>query len=697
MIAAKLLLLLAAPCMANQVNPIQKVIQLLSELEAKLIKEGEAEQKAYEEFVEWCDSGARDKRFEVKTAKALKEKLEAKIAKAESTAQAAVTSIEELSASIATNEADLKAATEIRDKEHADYAVVEADLTDAVDTLERAIGILQKHAAAGSALVQTPVDSKNVKALLKMLNTVIDNASFSGHDKSKLMSLVQNKDGSDDDDSDAELGAPAPDAYKGHSSSIVDVLEDMKDKAESELSEARKAEMNSQHNYDMLKQSLVDDMAAANHEKQEAETTQSEAKSTKATAEGDLAQTEKDLALAEDVLANVGSDCMQKASDHEVSTKGRTEELAALAKAKKIIQETSSGAEAQTYSLLQIDSSVISNLHTGADLRNFEVVASIKRLAEQQHSSELMQLASKIAATMRYNAATGDDPFAKVKGLISEMIDRLVKEAQAEAGHKEYCDDEMAKTAAKKKELIADVDKLTSKIDVASARVADLKAELAEIAKELADLAEMQAEMDKARADSNAAFKLAKADLEQGIAGVEAALSTLRSYYQAEGAFVQQPAAPTTHSKASGAGGSIIAMLEVIESDFSKNLAEEETEEESAATQYEKMTQENKVTKTTKEQDIKYKTQEMKSLQKDVAEMTSDREGTQTELDAVMEYDAKIKDQCIAKPETYEERKKRREAEITGLKEALSILEGEAVFMQKGHGGLRGVATRRHL
>merc|ERR1719324_683490 len=109
------------------------------------------------------------------------------------------------------------------------------------------------------------------------------------------------------------------------------------------------------------------------------------------------------------------------------------------------------------------------------------------------------------------------------------------------------------------------------------------------------------------------------------------------------------------------------------------------------------MTQENKVTKTTKEQDIKYKTQEIKSLQKDLAEMSSDREGTQTELDAVMEYDAKIKDQCIAQPMTYEERKKRREAEIAGLKEALSILEGQAVFMQKGQGGLRGVVPRRHL
>merc|ERR1719487_1362615 len=220
----------------------------------------------------------------------------------------------------------------------------------------------------------------------------------------------------------------------------------------------------------------------------------------------------------------------------------------------------------------------------------------------------------------------------------------------------------------------------------------------AELGKELADLADMQAGMDKVRADSNAAFKQAKADLEEGIQGVQQALSVLREYYQSEeGDFLQQPAEPTTHSKASGAGGSIISMLEVIESDFSKNLAEEETEEESAATQYEKMTQENKITKANKEQDVKYKTQEAKSLDKDIAELSSDREGSQTELDAVMEYDSKIKDQCVAKPMTYEERKKRRDAEIAGLKEALSILEGEAVFVQKDHGGLRGVAPRRHL
>merc|ERR1719213_1488187 len=156
-------------------------------------------------------------------------------------------------------------------------------------------------------------------------------------------------------------------------------------------------------------------------------------------------------------------------------------------------------------------------------------------------------------------------------------------------------------------------------------------------------------------------------------------------------AFMQQPAQPVTHSASSGAGGSIIDMLEVIESDFSKNLAEIEEEEAAAQTDYDKMTQENKVTKATKEQDVKYKTKEHTGLDKEVAELSSDRDSLQTEQDAVLDYDAKIKAQCIAKPETYEERKKRREAEIAGLKEALSILEGQAVFLQ-GHGkGLRGV------
>merc|ERR1719207_227380 len=118
-----------------------------------------------------------------------------------------------------------------------------------------------------------------------------------------------------DNDSDSELGAPDPEVYKSHSGGIVDVLEDMKEKAEGELSEARKAEMNAKHNYDMLKQSLVDEIAAAEHEKSEAETNKSEAESTQATAEGDLAGTTKDIEDVNAALHTVGTDCMTSASD----------------------------------------------------------------------------------------------------------------------------------------------------------------------------------------------------------------------------------------------------------------------------------------------------------------------------------------------------------------------------------------------
>merc|ERR1719272_2306177 len=119
-------------------------------------------------------------------------------------------------------------------------------------------------------------------------------------------------------------------------------------------------------------------------------------------------------------------------------------------------------------------------------------------------------------------------------------------------------------------------------------------------------------------------------------------------------------------------------MLEVVESDFTKGLEEMITAEESAAAEYEAQTQANAIAKTTKTQDVKYKGAEAKSLDKDIAESTSDRTGVTTELDAVLDYYESIKKQCIAKPDSYEERKKRREAEISGLKEALGILSGAA-------------------
>merc|ERR1719217_1563853 len=119
---------------------------------------------------------------------------------------------------------------------------------------------------------------------------------------------------------------------------------------------------------------------------------------------------------------------------------------------------------------------------------------------------------------------------------------------------------------------------------------------------------------------------------------------------------LQQPAKPVSHSKSTGGASGIIAILEMCEADFSKDLAGEEAAESDAQESYDKQTQENKVQKTMREQDVKYKTQEFKSLDAEIAELASDEKTASEELSAVMEYYAKIKDRCIAKPSTFEER-----------------------------------------
>jgi len=680
-ILTSLLFTAGASSSLAQVNPVEKVLEMLSGLQAKIIKEGEDAQKVYAEFSEWCEDQSKDLQFEIKTAKADVESLTATIEQAKANIGAADQQIDELSNTISTDEADLKAATEIREKEHADFAAEETDLVDTVDTLERAIAIIEREMAKNPALLQA--ESQNSGNLVAALKALVEASAINSQDASKLTALVQNSQTSDD--SDDEMGAPDPAAYKSQSGGIVDVLSGLLDEANGQLEKARKTESNNQHNFELLKLELEDAIKFGNKELGKAKKRKAEAGETQASAEGDLAVTTK--GLNEDVaqLGDLHHDCMTKAQDFEISTKSRGEELKALAQAKKIIAEATGGASSQTYDLAQTAMSFLqtgSRLTTRADLANFEAVKYVQKLARSMGSASLAQLANRMGVATRFSVAAGEDPFEKVKGLISGMIERLVKEAEEDASHKAYCDKEMSETEAKKADLTAGIDKLTAKIDRQTAESKKLKEEVAVLSKELGDLAKSQAEMDKLRKEENTAFVANKAEMEQGLEGIKLALKVLRDYYAKE---------DKGHQSADGAAGGIIGMLEVVESDFSKGLAQMTSEEETAQAEYEQTSKENAIAKVTKEQDVKYKTKEHTALDKATAEDSSDRDGLNTELDAVNEYYDSLKEQCIAKAEPYEERKRRREAEIAGLKEALTILEGEAVLLQQTSGHkLRG-------
>merc|ERR1719333_1121070 len=106
---------------ADATNPIAKVLEMISDLETKIIGEGEAAQKVYEEFSEWCEDTSKDLMFEIKTGKGEVADLKATIEKEAANIQVQESKIEELAGAIATDEADLKAATEIRTKEQATF------------------------------------------------------------------------------------------------------------------------------------------------------------------------------------------------------------------------------------------------------------------------------------------------------------------------------------------------------------------------------------------------------------------------------------------------------------------------------------------------------------------------------------------------------------------------------------------------
>merc|ERR1719201_1679149 len=96
---------------------------------------------------------------------------------------------------------------------------------------------------------------QSATSLTDALKVMVQASVLGSADANRLAALVQT------DDSDA--GAPAAAVYEGHSDGIIGTLEGLTEKAEGQLDKARKTETTSLQNYQMLKQSLTDEIEFA--------------------------------------------------------------------------------------------------------------------------------------------------------------------------------------------------------------------------------------------------------------------------------------------------------------------------------------------------------------------------------------------------------------------------------------------------
>jgi len=497
-------------------------------------------------------------------------------------------------------------------------------------------------------------------AFTDALKEVLNAASVNTNDKTKLQALMQV------DDLDLQpAGAPDPAAFKSQSGGILSTLEDMLEKSKVQRAEGQKGEMNAEFDFKMLKQKLEDSMTVGDKDLKDTKKAKAQAEEDKAVAEGELATHTQQVSDDEKKLHDLQSECMTNSEEYETSVAERKGELEALAKATSILKEKTGGASDRTYSFIQVEAS--SKTHVKQD----RVVALLQGLSKDQQAPELAQLAQRIQSAQ----LMGADPFAKVKGMISEMIETLVAEAAKEASHKAFCDKELAETKFKRDDKQEEVDDLNTKIDKATAKIAKLHEEVATLESELAAIAKAQAESTSLRNTQKTEWAAAKADFEAGVEGVGMALEALRDYYAEsdDAEFIQ-----TTHDKATGAASGIIGMLEVVESDFEKMLADGSANEEMRQQKYDEVTQDNKIATAEKSTAVKYSTKDIKETEGALAGHKEDIGTSQSELDAILDYWEKLQPMCIAKPEPYAERKKRREAEIAGLKQAMTILEEEA-------------------
>merc|ERR1719229_461151 len=96
--------------------------------------------------------------------------------------------------------------------------------------------------------------------VVQALSTMVQASMLSSADAGRLTSLVQSSAKGADEDSDLDVNAPDAAVYEGHSGGIIETLEGLKEKAEGQLDTARKTETANIHNFELLKQSLEDEI-----------------------------------------------------------------------------------------------------------------------------------------------------------------------------------------------------------------------------------------------------------------------------------------------------------------------------------------------------------------------------------------------------------------------------------------------------
>jgi len=688
---------------------VKKVTAMLEDLQGQVLEEGEAEAATYNKFACFCKDTTKDKTEAIKEGEDEKADLTATIKGLQDKRDKLDAKIKELLSDIETTEEEMKKAEEERAKELALYKTNEADLTAALEALT---GAIQKMKASKSpSLLQFQSMRQTIKTAMMLADAL--NIGSAGSQKTVSMFLQQAPEVQMED-------------YKFHSDDIIATLEKLLGQFRDEKTSIDAAEVKSVQEFTLFMQIKKDLLKKLNHELAVAKKDKAETIASIETNSEQLTTVAATLLDDQEYLKELAQMCHEKALTWDQRSKLRQNELAMLTEVIGIIKTSVTGNTsaatmrfAQQHTSLRL-ASAIANSEQAMEAVEAEaeqaegtpigflqsarrslrgkptddgargvVVALLRQQGDKLKSTLLTALAGKISA----------DPFAKVKQLIQELIERLLTEAANEANQKGWCD-KATKDAEQKRDYAAEeIATLNSEMAELEALIDKLTVELAELNKAIDELIEAREKAEKERKEEKAENAATVAEAAAGLSAIEQAIDIISKFYKSakkekvDLSLAQGPAddAPDAdfeigeaYTGAQSTSGGIIGMMEVMKSDFERTISETEAAEAQAEEDHLEF-----MTETGKSLAEKKVAVEQRSSQKDDAseklEKADDNLDEQTKiLETSIQELLDLKPVCVDTGMSYKERVARREDEIAALKKADCILSAYAQYGPDG-------------
>merc|ERR1719468_446559 len=688
---------------------VNKVTAMLEGLKSQVLNEGEAEAATYNKFACFCKDTTEEKVEAIKEGDDNKEDLTATIKDLQSARKELDATIKELLSDVETAEKDMKKAKAERVEELDTYKANEADLTAALEALR---GAIQKTKASKSpSLLQFQSMRETIKTAMMLADAL--NIGSVATQKTVSMFLQQAPEVQMED-------------YKFHSDDIIATLEKLLNQFRDEKNDVDAEEVKAEQEHTLFMQMKTALVKKLNHELLETKKEKAKTIASIETDSEELTSVAATLLDEQEYLKELSQMCHEKALTWDQRSKLRQSELAMLTEVIGIIKTSVTGNTsaatvrfAQQHTSLRLASSIANSEQAmeavEAEAEQAEgtpigflqsarsslrgkptedgargvVVALLRQQGDKLKSTLLTALAGKISA----------DPFAKVKQLIQELIERLLTEAANEANQKGWCD-KATKDAEQKRDYAAEeIASLNSEMAELEALIDKLTAELADLNKAIDELTEAREKAEKERKEEKAENAATVAEAQAGLSAIEQAIDIISKFYKSakketvDLSLAQGPAddAPDAgfeigeaYTGAQSTSGGIIGMMEVMKSDFERTISETEAAEAQAEEDHLEF-----MTETGKSLAEKKQAVEERSSQKDDAseklEKADDNLEMQTKiLETSIQELLDLKPVCVDTGMSYKARVARREDEIAALKKADCILSAYAQYGPDG-------------